>query len=214
MALLTDALQGLASLPQPAVVAATGLLVLAECTLGLGFIAPGETGLLIAATTAVSVPRFLVLWLVVSVCAIAGDCVGYTIGRKYGDRLRETRLIRKIGVQHWDRAGELLRRRGPIAVFFARFLPVVRTLTPATAGASGLEFHRFLPAAAAGAVAWSGLHIGIGAAAGASAKYIEATLGRVSWVLFGALAVTGIVLWVRKRRRAAAVEEARPLERV
>jgi membrane-associated protein len=86
-------------------------------------------------------------------------------------------------------------------------------LTPASAGASKLEFHRFLPAAAAGAVAWSGLHIGIGAAAGASAKYIETALGRASWIVFGALAVAGLVVWLKKRRKAKA-EEPRPLEHV
>ena len=51
MALLTDALAGLANLPQPAVLAVTGALTLAECTLGVGFLAPGESALLLASTT-------------------------------------------------------------------------------------------------------------------------------------------------------------------
>lgn len=43
MTFVTDALDGLASLPQPAVLAVTGALTLAECTLGVGSLAPGSS---------------------------------------------------------------------------------------------------------------------------------------------------------------------------
>ncbi|MFI9816402.1 DedA family protein [Saccharothrix variisporea] len=204
MAFLTDALEGLAGLPQPAVLAVTGALTLAECTLGVGFIAPGESALLLASTTVTSVPRFLVMWLVVSVCAVAGDSIGYYLGRRFGDRLRDSKVVRKLGQEHWDKAGDLLRRRGAWAVFFARFMPVVRTLVPASAGASKLEYRRFLPASIAGAVCWSALHIGIGSAAGASAKYIESVFNGAMWVLMGLAVVVAVVVFLRKRRKAAA----------
>ncbi|WP_309117276.1 DedA family protein [Saccharothrix sp.] len=204
MALLTDALEGLAGLPQPAVLAVTGALTLAECTLGVGFIAPGESALLLASTTVTTVPRFLVMWLVVSVCAVVGDSIGYYLGRRFGDRLRDSKVVRKLGQEHWDKAGELLRRRGAWAVFFARFMPVVRTLVPASAGASKLEYRRFLPASIAGAVCWSALHIGIGSAAGASAKYIESVFNGVMWVLMGLAVLVAVIVFLRKRRKAAA----------
>lgn len=212
MSFLTDALEGLAGLPQPAVLAVTGALTLAECTLGVGFLAPGESGLLLASTTVTTVPRFLVMWLVVSVCAIAGDSIGYYLGRRFGDRLRDTGLVRKVGVQHWDKAAELLRTRGAWAVFVARFMPVVRTLVPASAGASKMEYRRFLPASVAGAVSWSALHIGIGSAAGASAKYIESVFNGAMWVLLAIAALVGTIVVLRRRKQAAA--EPRELEEV
>ena len=129
MALVSDLLSWLQGLPEPGLVAATGGLVFAECTIGLGFLAPGESGLLIAATTANTVPRFLVLWLVVTLCATAGDALGYGIGRRFGPRLRDTKLIRKYGLEAWDKATGVLERRGAWAVFFARFLPVIRPPT-------------------------------------------------------------------------------------
>lgn len=206
MAFLTDALEGLAGLPQPAVLAVTGALTLAECTLGVGFLAPGESALLLASTTVTSVPRFLVMWLVVSVCAVAGDSIGYYLGRRFGDRLRDSKVVRKVGQQHWDKATDLLRRRGAWAVFAARFMPVVRTLVPAAAGASKLEYRRFLPASIAGAVCWSALHIGIGSAAGASAKYIESVFNGAMWVLLAVAAVVGVIVVLRRRKQAAAAE--------
>ncbi|MGI5507155.1 DedA family protein [Lentzea sp. CA-135723] len=200
MSFLTDALEGLAGLPQPAVLAVTGALTLAECTLGVGFLAPGESALLLASTTVTTLPRFLVMWLVVTVCAVAGDSIGYYLGRRYGDRLRDSRIIRKVGQQHWDKAGDLLRRRGAWAVFFARFMPVVRTLVPASAGASKLDYRRFLPASIAGAVCWSALHIGIGATAGASAKYVESVFNGAMWVLLGIAALVTVIVVLRRRK--------------
>ncbi|GAA2661391.1 MULTISPECIES: DedA family protein [Actinosynnema] len=211
MGFVTDALEGLAGLPQPAVLAVTGAMTLAECTLGVGFLAPGETALLLASTTANTVPRFLIMWLVVTVCAVAGDSIGYYLGRRFGDRLRASRLVRKIGQEHWDKAGELLRKRGAYAVFIARFMPVVRTLVPASAGAARLDYRKFLPASIAGAAAWSALHIGIGSAAGASAKYIEAAFGRAMWGVMAVGCLIALVVYLRKRKAAArAAEAARP----
>jgi membrane-associated protein len=215
VALVTDVLEWLQALPQPALVAATGGLVLAECTIGLGFIAPGEAGLLVAATTVNSVPRFLLLWLVVTVCAGIGDSIGYFIGRRFGPRLRETKLIQKYGTEGWDKATDILRRRGAWAVFFARFMPVVRTLTPAAAGTSGLPYRKFLPAVVAGAACWSAIHISIGAALGEAAKRIEGALSTGGLVLLGVVVVGGVIVHtLKKRKKKAAVAEEAALEPV
>jgi membrane protein DedA with SNARE-associated domain len=203
VAVLTDVLEWLQALPQPALVGATGALVFAECTIGLGFIAPGESGLLIAATTVDSVQRFLILWAVVTVCAGLGDSIGFAIGRRFGPRLRETRLIQKYGTEGWDKATGILRRRGAWAVFFARFLPVVRTLMPAAAGTSGLPYRKFFPAVLAGAACWSAMHIAIGAALGEAAKRIEGmiTTGG-TFVVVGLAVVVLVTVVLRKRRKA------------
>lgn len=218
MALLTDVLEWLQALPQPALVGATGALVFAECTIGLGFIAPGEGGLLIAATTVDSVSRFLILWGVVTVCAGLGDSIGYAIGRRFGPALRETKIIQKYGTEGWDKATGILRKRGAWAVFFARFLPVVRTLTPAAAGTSGLPYRKFLPAVVAGAACWSAMHIALGAALGEAAKRIEGIITTGGGILIGGIVVAIIVtVLVRKRRKKARAQAAAhivPVEQV
>ncbi|HJQ46464.1 MAG TPA: DedA family protein [Amycolatopsis sp.] len=208
MALVTDVLDWLQNLPQPALVGATGGLVFLECTIGLGFLAPGESGLLIAATTANSVPRFLILWGVVTVCATLGDSIGYAIGKRWGPRLRETRLIQRYGTEGWDKATGVLQRRGAWAVFFARFLPVIRTLTPAAAGTSGLPFKKFLPAAFCGALCWSALHISLGVALGEAAKRIEGILNTGGLVVVGVLVLVCLFFLLRwKKKKATKVDD-------
>ncbi|GAA3398734.1 DedA family protein [Cryptosporangium minutisporangium] len=204
--MLGDMLDWLQALPPPAVIAVAGLLVLGECTLGLGLVVPGESSLLVASTTATSAPRFLALWAVVTACAVLGDSIGYLIGRRYGPRLRETRLIRRYGATLWDRAADTLQRRGAWAVFFVRFLPAVRALAPAAAGSAGLAPRRFFPAVILGATSWSLLHISLGVALGSAARRIEDVLSTGGFVVVGLLAAA-LVLWavrtLRSRARAA-----------
>lgn len=202
--MVTDILTWLQNLPQPALVGATGALVFLECTIGLGFLAPGESGLLVAATTAHTVPRFLLLWAVVTMCATTGDTIGYAIGHRWGPRLRETKLIQKHGVDAWDRATGILHRRGAWAVFVARFLPVIRTLMPAAAGTSGLPFRKFLPAAFAGALCWSALHISIGVALGEAAKKIESLMSTGGFIVLAVLAAVGVFFVLRWRKKRSA----------
>lgn len=208
VAVVTDVLDWLQSLPPAGVVAGAGLLVFGETTLGLGFIAPGETGLFIAGTTATTVSKFVIMWLVTSACAVAGYSVGYWIGKKFGPKIRHTKIVEKHGADGWDKATDFLRRRGAFAVMLAIFLPVMRTLVPAAAGASGLPFRKFLPAAAVAGSSWCALHIGIGAAAGEAAKKIEEYVGKGSWILLILVVVIGGTVILFKRRRAAAGDAA------
>lgn len=212
MAFISDFLALVAGLPRPLLVLVTGGLVLAECTLGLGFLVPGESGLLIAAATVDSWGFFATLSAVVTVCAALGDNIGYWLGRRYGLRVRETKAVRKMGQPHWDRACRLLRRFGIGAVLVARFLPVVRTLVPAASGTSGLGYGRFFAASLIGAVAWSTMHVGVGWAAGASAKAIEYHMGRVSWLFAAILVLVAVGVWYWRRRRNQRAEANKSAE--
>ncbi|GAB2738474.1 hypothetical protein GCM10027174_09640 [Salinifilum aidingensis] len=58
---ISDLLAALGTLPRPALIAATAALALAECTLGLGFAVPGESGLLLTAATVTTPDMFALL---------------------------------------------------------------------------------------------------------------------------------------------------------
>ncbi|NRQ30858.1 DedA family protein [Nonomuraea sp. NN258] len=181
-------------------------MAFAESGLGVGSVVPGETGVLLLGVAATTPVRFAAMLLIVALGVTAGDHVGYGLGRRYAGRMRDTRVVRRLGVRHWDRATAALHRHGAAAVFVTRLIPIVRTLTPAAAGAARVPYRRFLPASLTGSLLWSGVYVGLGAFAGASATHLERLLGRFSWALLAILVlftVAAIVIRHRRRRRAA-----------
>ncbi|GAA4986492.1 hypothetical protein GCM10025792_37940 [Pseudonocardia tropica] len=186
------------------VVLVAGLVTLGETTIGVGLVLPGETVLIAAAMAVPDVPAAVLVTGVVAVAAACGDSIGYAIGRRFGPRLRESRIIGRMGRDAWDDAARTLRRRGPLAVLGARFLPVVRTMTPAAAGASGLPLRRFLPAVVVGATVWSAVHVTAGFLLREAAEQFEKAFGIAGWVVLGVVVVVGVVGWRARRRRAEA----------
>ncbi|MEJ7633731.1 DedA family protein [Aeromicrobium sp.] len=173
-------------------------LAFAESGLGFGMVVPGETAVVVLAATMGSPVEMVMLGVAVMIGACLGDHVGYLLGRRYGDALRETKMVRRLGVRHYDRATDLLRRRGGVAVFATRLVPIVRTLTPAAAGASGLEYRRFGPPSLAGSATWAAAYVGGGSTVGALAAMTSDIFGRASWLLLVLLALAVIpVLIIR-----------------
>lgn len=164
-------------------------LAFAESGLGLGMLLPGETAVVMLAATMGSSGQMIALGVVVTIGASLGDHVGYLLGRRCGDALGETRAVRRLGRQHYERATDLLRRRGGTAVFMTRLVPVVRTLTPAAAGASGLRYRRFAIASLSGSALWSTVYVGGGSLVAGLATVTAGALGRASWLLVVPLAV-------------------------
>ncbi|PZG12613.1 hypothetical protein C1J01_32385 [Nonomuraea aridisoli] len=179
-------------------------MAFAESGLGVGSVVPGETGVLLLGVAATTPARFAAMLLIVALGVTAGDHVGYLLGHRYAGRMRDTRVVRRLGVRHWDRATAALHRHGATAVFATRLVPIVRTLTPAAAGAAHVPYSRFLPASLAGSLLWSAVYVGLGAFAGASASHLEELLGRFSWLLLALLALLATTATLLRRRRQAA----------
>ncbi|OLT31692.1 hypothetical protein BJF79_00355 [Actinomadura sp. CNU-125] len=200
---VTEGVRGLSDLPFPLLLAVAGVLAFAESGLGVGSVVPGETAVVILGAAAADPVRYPAMLVIVALGVTAGDHVGYWLGRTNGERMRETRAVRRLGVRHWDRATGALRRYGAAAVFVTRLVPVVRTLTPAAAGVANVPYRRFLLASLAGSLLWSAVFVSLGAFAGASASRLEQLLGWGAWILFGLVAaLIVVVLAVRRRARA------------
>ena len=189
---------GLESLPV-ALAAAFGF-AFAESGLGLGMFVPGETAVLALAAAVEGPVATFAVFVAVACGACTGDHLGYWIGRTQGERVRTSRAVERLGPQHWDRAMELLRRRGASAIFFTRLLPVVRTLTPAAAGSSGLTYGRFVLASLSGSMLWSATYVGGGAVAMTAAAAAYDQLGSLTWWLLAlACGIAGAVVVSRRR---------------
>jgi membrane protein DedA with SNARE-associated domain len=200
MADVMGALDGLGGAPAYALV---GLLALLESAAFFGLAVPGETAMIVGGVLASQGRLSLSLLSVAGTAgAIAGDSVGYALGRMGAAPLRRSRLGARIGERRFAAAEEYLRRRGGVAVFSGRFVGVLRALVPFFAGAGRMPYRRFLAWNAAGAALWAPLCIVLGYVAGGSYRVIDDVAGR-AWLLVGGLGA-GVVLafavWRHLRR--------------
>ncbi|KQS58767.1 hypothetical protein ASG36_12225 [Geodermatophilus sp. Leaf369] len=134
------------------------VVLFAECGLLVGFFLPGDS-LLFTAGLLAAAGRIAPLWvllLVLPVAAIAGNLVGWWIGRKAGPAVFRRPDSRLFKADHVDRSQAFFDRHGPRTVLLARFVPVVRTFATVMAGASRMDLRRFALWSALGGVLWAG----------------------------------------------------------
>jgi membrane protein DedA with SNARE-associated domain len=185
-------------------------LCLLEASAFVGLFIPGETALLIAGVLAQEGKLTLALCIACAVLgAILGDSLGYEIGRHVGPRLRLSWFGRKVGENRWDRAHEYVHRRGGVAVFFGRFIGVLRAVVPAIAGDARMPYGQFLLWNVLGAIVAGPAVLIVGYLAGSSYKAVEARLGQVSYVLLGLVAAAFIARVVITKRRERQAEQSR-----
>jgi membrane-associated protein len=132
-------------------------IVFAETGLFAGFFLPGDS-LLVTAGVLAGAGRLPVLKLasLVTLCAIAGDQLGYWIGRRAGQALysrRDSLLFRR---KHLERAHAFYEANGGKTVILARFVPIVRTFCPPVAGAARMDYRHYLGYDILGGIVWVG----------------------------------------------------------
>jgi membrane-associated protein len=132
------------------------LLIFAESGMLVGFFFPGDTLLLSAGIFAAQGKLSLAaVIIVVALAAIAGDNVGYTIGKHAGPRLfrkPDGLLFRR---EYMERAEKFYERFGAKAMLLAHFLPIIRTFAPIVAGVGKMPRHTFALFDAIGDIAWA-----------------------------------------------------------
>jgi membrane protein DedA with SNARE-associated domain len=178
-----------------------GALAFAEAALMVGFFIPGETAVVIGGALA-SLHRvnLTTMIVVVVVCAIVGDSVGFELGKLYGPWLLDRRPLK--GNAAVARTRGLLERYGGPAVFLGRFVAYARAIVPGLAGMSGLRYRVFLPYNVAGGVIWGVGYTLLGYAVGVSFQRVLTEVGLWSLaVVAGLIAVFFGARWVVKRRR-------------
>lgn len=132
-------------------------IVFAESGLLFGFFLPGDSLLFTAGLLASQGTLNLPLIMVgCAAAAIAGDQVGYVIGRRAGPavfRRPESRFFHKRNV---DRAKAYFEKNGPRTIILARFIPVIRTFTPIVAGVGQMNYRKFVTYNVVGGILWGG----------------------------------------------------------
>ena len=177
-----------------------GAIVFIETGLLFGFFLPGDSILFSAGLVAAAHGNINIVVLVTVILAAAffGDQVGFVIGRVVGrpylDRHQSPRMRKMIA-----NSERFYERTGWWAVVAARFFPWIRTFVPPIAGASKMNYYKFLSANAVGAVLW-GAGITLAGYYAASLPWVRTFSYAIAAFFITASIVSGIVNYLRHRQ--------------
>lgn len=173
---------------------------------------PGETVLLFASFLAFDEQELKLRYIILVGIAAAtlGDNIGYWIGRKGGRPLldRYAHLFR-IPVTVIQKGEALFAKRGPLAIFFARFVFGMRIIAGPVAGVLKMDWRKFTIFNFLGAAVWVTVISVIGYKFGEEWEDLVRIMGRVNMV------IGVIVLWIvymvwrayRARKKAQLLSE-------
>ncbi len=134
------------------------VIVFAECGLLIGFFLPGDSLLftagLFVANGFIDAPIWLVC-LLLTVCAVAGNVVGYYIGYQAGPALFTKQQSWLFKREYVDKTHQFFERYGARAIVLARFVPIVRTFITAIAGVARMDQRMYFIYSVVGAIAWA-----------------------------------------------------------
>jgi membrane protein DedA with SNARE-associated domain len=204
--------QWLETVPPVVVCLIIGLFVMIE---SLGIPWPAETVLiatvLLISQHALHVP---VLWIAIaaSLAAIIGDSIGFGIGHRWGQPLFDwlgRKIPKHFGPSHLAYAERVFTRWGMAAVFFGRFVALLRTFSGPLAGALKMPYYRFLIANVAGGICWA---TGITLAVYYAGKTAEKWFGQYSWIALGIGVVVGVLIGLLIKRRTDKAAKATQAE--
>ena len=130
-------------------------IVFAETGLVFGFFLPGDSLLFLAGLLAAQ--KFFdvgYLILLLSVMAILGDTLGYSIGHRAGSALYKRKDNFWFRKKHLSYAREFYDRHGGKAIVLARFVPFARTFAPVVAGIANMSYRKFAAYNILGGIFW------------------------------------------------------------
>ena len=163
-------------------------IVFVETGMFVGFFLPGDSLLVTAGVLAAAGHLKLASLLsLVTVCAIAGDQLGYAIGRRAGNSLYGRKDSRFFKHEHLQHAHDFYERYGGKTVILARFIPIIRTFCPPVAGAAKMNYARYLTYDIFGGFLWVWSMVLAGYTLGRSVPNVEK---RIHYVIAGVIVIS------------------------
>jgi membrane-associated protein len=157
------------------------IVVFVETGMFMGFFLPGDS-LLVTAGIFAGAGQLRLAWLLslVTLCAIAGDQLGYFIGWKAGESLYRREDSRFFKKRRLESAHEFYEKHGGKTIILARFVPIIRTFCPPVAGVSRMRYARYLSYDVFGGFLWVWSMILLGYTLGRTVPNIDR---RIHWVI-------------------------------
>jgi|SRR3984885_775106 membrane-associated protein len=184
-------------------------IVFAETGLFVGFFLPGDSLLVTAGVFAgAGHMKLAELLSLVTLCAIAGDQLGYFVGWKAGESLYRREDSRFFKKKHLERAHEFYETYGGKTIILARFVPIIRTFCPPVAGAAKMSYWRYLTYDVVGGFLWIWSMVLVGYTLGRTVPNVDK---KIHYIIAGVIVVSLIPAvyhaWkVRSPKTAAVVK--------
>jgi len=181
------------------------VIVFIETGMFVGFFLPGDSLLVTAGVLAgAGELRVASLLSLVTLCAIAGDQLGYAIGWKAGDSLYRREDSKFFKRRHLQNAHDFYERYGGKTVIMARFIPIIRTFCPPVAGAAKMSYVRYLIYDICGGLLWVWSMVLVGYTLGRSVPNVEKRLHYViAAVIVLSLMPAAYHAWQTRRKSKA-----------
>ncbi len=176
-----------------------GLAIMLETSVLVGLIVPGDTIVLVAAVGVQGLIEYFSLVAVAIGGALVGESIGFAIGRYFGPKLRSGRLGQRLGSDKLERADRFVDRRGGIAVFISRFLPVFHSVVPMVAGMSQMTYRRFMAWTAPACTLWAFIYVSVGSGAAETYRELKDQFDWAGWVFIAFIAVFLVLFAIVKR---------------
>ena len=182
-------------------------VVFAETGLFVGFFLPGDSLLVTAGVFAgAGHMKLAELLSLVTLCAIAGDQLGYFVGWKAGESLYRREDSRFFKKKHLERAHEFYEMYGGKTIILARFVPIIRTFCPPVAGAAKMSYWRYLTHDIVGGFLWIWSMVLVGYTLGRTVPNVDR---KIHFIIAGVIVVSLIPAayhtWKARSPKTAAV---------
>lgn len=131
-------------------------IVFLESGMLLGFFFPGDSLLFTAGFLASQ--GFLDIKILIAGCflaAVAGDSIGYYIGKRFGRKLFNKEDSIWFHKEHLNKAQRFYDKHGGKTIILARFIPVIRAFAPVVAGVGEMKYKRFVAFNLIGGIMWA-----------------------------------------------------------
>lgn len=122
------------------------LIIFAETGLIVTPFLPGDSLLFaVGAVLTLHLPglELVTMCFVLTLAAIFGNMVNYTVGKIMAPRLFQNPNARWLNRKHLERTREFYDKHGALTVILTRFMPIIRTYAPFVAGLSGMSYTKF-----------------------------------------------------------------------
>ena len=179
-----------------------GLAIMLETSVLIGLVIPGDATVLVAATGIQSDSEYFILIAAIIVGSLVGESIGFALGHAFGPAIQNSRAGRWIGHKNWRAAERFLEHRGGWAIFISRFVPVLHSLVPLTAGLTGMEYRRFMLWTTPACIIWAGAYVTVGRTAALTYEELSQSLHFAGFIFVGIIALFIVVMAVVKKSLA------------